>query len=103
GPLIAGLMLWLGLPESVRFLVEKRPGDKRIRAIVSRLAPDVDPRHVTLAARSGVTQQSVFTLLTPTYRPRTLLLWVGVALNMFSLYFLISWLPALLNAAGWSP
>ena len=103
GPLIAALMLWVGLPESVRFLVEKRPGDKRIRAIVSRLAPDVDPRHVTLAARSGVTQQSVFTLLTPTYRPRTLLLWVGVALNMFSLYFLISWLPSLLNTAGWSP
>jgi AAHS family 4-hydroxybenzoate transporter-like MFS transporter len=31
------------------------------------------------------------------------LLWLGVALNLFSLYFLISWLPALLNSAGWSP
>ena len=96
-------MLWLGLPESVRFLIEKRPDDKRIAAIVSRLAPGVDPRNVTLAARSGVKRQSVFSLLAPVYRPRTLLLWVGVALNMFSLYFLISWLPALLNSAGWSP
>jgi len=103
GPLIVGLMLWLGLPESVRFLMEKRPDDKRIAAILSRLAPGVDPRNVTLAARSAVTRQSVFTLLTPGYRPRTLLLWLGVALNMFSLFFLISWLPALLNAAGWSP
>ena len=102
GPLIAGLMLWLGLPESVRFLVEKRPDDKRIAAIVSRLAPGVDARNVTVAARSGVTRHSVLTLLAPAYRLRTLLLWVGVALNMFSLYFLISWLPALLNIAGWS-
>ena len=103
GPLIVGLMLWLGLPESVRFLIEKRPDDKRIAAIVSRLAPGVDSRNVTLATRGGVEHQSVFTLLAPSYRPRTLLLWVGVALNMFSLYFLISWLPALLNTAGWSP
>ena len=103
GPLVVGLLLWLGLPESVRFLIEKRPDDKRIAAIVSRLAPHVDPRNVTLATRSGVRQQSVFALLAPRYRSRTLLLWVGVALNMFSLYFLISWLPALLNTAGWSP
>jgi MFS transporter, AAHS family, 4-hydroxybenzoate transporter len=103
GPLIVGMMLWLGLPESVRFLIEKRPEDTRIAAIVSRLAPGVDSRHVTLAARSGVEEPSVLALLAPDYRPRTLLLWVGVALNMFSLYFLISWLPALLNTAGWSP
>jgi MFS transporter, AAHS family, 4-hydroxybenzoate transporter len=103
GPLIVGLMLWLGLPESVRFLIEKRPDDKRIAAIVSRLAPGVDSRNVMLATRGGVEQQSVLTLLAPSYRPRTLLLWVAVALNMFSLYFLISWLPALLNTAGWSP
>jgi AAHS family 4-hydroxybenzoate transporter-like MFS transporter len=103
GPLIVGLMLWLGLPESVRFLMEKRPDDKRIAAIVSRLAPGVDSRNVTLAARSDVKQQSVLALLAPGYRPRTLLLWAGVALNMFSLFFLISWLPALLNTVGWSP
>ena len=30
------------------------------------------------------------------------MLWVGVSLNMFSLFFLISWLPSLLNTAGWS-
>jgi AAHS family 4-hydroxybenzoate transporter-like MFS transporter len=103
GPIVVGLLLWLGLPESVRFLIEKRPDDTRIATILSRLAPGVDFRNVTLAARSSITGQSVFALLTPVYRPRTLLLWLGVALNMFSLFFLISWLPALLNTAGWSP
>src|SRR5262249_31381500 len=44
-----------------------------------------------------------FALLAPDYRARTLLLWLGVALNLFSLFFLISWLPTLLRSAGWSP
>jgi AAHS family 4-hydroxybenzoate transporter-like MFS transporter len=103
GPLIVCAMLWVGLPESVRFLIEKRPGDPRIAATVARLAPDVDSHNVTLAKRSEVQRQSVLALLAPNFRSRTLLLWTGVSLNLFSLFFLISWLPALLNSAGWSP
>jgi AAHS family 4-hydroxybenzoate transporter-like MFS transporter len=103
GPIVISVLLWLGLPESVRFLIEKRPGDPRIAKIARRLAPDVDASNVTVAARSGVQRQSVFALLAPAYRARTLLLWLGVALNLFSLFFLISWLPALLASSGWSP
>jgi AAHS family 4-hydroxybenzoate transporter-like MFS transporter len=102
GPIIICALLVFLLPESVRFLIEKRPGDRRIEAIVSRLAPDVDARNATVAARSGIQRQSVFALLAPAFRARTLLLWLGVSLNLFSLFFLISWLPALLNTAGWS-
>jgi AAHS family 4-hydroxybenzoate transporter-like MFS transporter len=102
GPILISVLLWIGLPESVRFLIEKRPGDPRIAAIVARMAPDVDPQNVTLSTRSGVQRQSVLALLAPAYRARTLLLWLGVALNLFSLFFLISWLPALLNTSGWS-
>jgi AAHS family 4-hydroxybenzoate transporter-like MFS transporter len=103
GPIIVSILVWLFLPESVRFLIEKRPGDPRIAKIVSRLAPDVDSQNATLAARSGIQRQSVFALLAPAFRARTLLLWLGVSLNLFSLFFLISWLPALLNSSGWSP
>jgi len=102
-PIVICVLLWLGLPESVRFLIEKRPGDSRIAAIMKKLAPDVDSKNVTLAKRSGVERQSVLALLAPEYRARTLLLWLGVALNLFSLFFLISWLPTLLNSSGWSP
>jgi MFS transporter, AAHS family, 4-hydroxybenzoate transporter len=103
GPLVVCVLLWFFLPESVRFLIEKKPGDPRIAATVARLAPDVDPNNVTLAKRSEVQRQSVLALLAPAFRARTLLLWTGVALNLFSLFFLISWLPALLNSSGWSP
>ena len=102
GPILISLLLWLGLPESVRFLMEKRPGDVRIAAILKRLAPDVDPQTVVLAKRSGVERQSVLALLAPFYRARTLLLWLGLVLNLFSLFFLISWLPTLLSSSGWT-
>jgi AAHS family 4-hydroxybenzoate transporter-like MFS transporter len=103
GPILVSVLLWFGLPESVRFLIEKRPGDPRIAATVRQLAPEVDAARATLAKRSGVTKQSVLALLAPEYRSRTLLLWLGLVFNLFSLFFLISWLPALLNSAGWSP
>jgi AAHS family 4-hydroxybenzoate transporter-like MFS transporter len=103
GPIMVCILLALFLPESVRFLLEKRPGDLRIGKILSRLAPGINPQNVTLAAKSGVQRQSVLALLAPVYRSRTLLLWLGISLNLFSLFFLISWLPALLNSAGWSP
>jgi len=103
GPILISVLLWLGLPESVRFLIEKRPGDPRIAAIVKRLAPDVDSGNVTLSKRSGVERQSVVALFAPEYRARTLLLWFGLVFNLFSLFFLISWLPTLLSSSGWSP
>jgi len=102
-PLIVSVLLWFGLPESIRFLIEKRLGDARIAAIMKRLAQEVDAKEITLAKRSGVERQSVLALFAPEYRARTMLLWLTVALNLFSLFFLISWLPTLLNSSGWSP
>jgi AAHS family 4-hydroxybenzoate transporter-like MFS transporter len=101
-PIVVSILLFFFLPESVRFLIEKKPGDARIASIVSRIAPDVDPHNVTLAKRSGVERQSVLALLAPTYRARTLLLWLGLVFNLFSLFFLISWLPTLLSSSGWT-
>jgi len=103
GPILISVLLWLGLPESVRFLMEKRPGDLRIAAILKGLASDVDPQSVVLAKRSGIERQSVLALLAPLYRARTILLWLGLVFNLFSLFFLISWLPTLLSTSGWTP
>jgi AAHS family 4-hydroxybenzoate transporter-like MFS transporter len=102
-PIVVSALLFFFLPESVRFLIEKKPGDARIAAIVKRIAPDVDSGNVTLAKRSGVERQSVLALLDPVYRARTLLLWLGLVFNLFSLFFLISWLPTLLSSSGWTP
>jgi AAHS family 4-hydroxybenzoate transporter-like MFS transporter len=100
-PLALAVLLFAGLPESVRFLVAKRRGDPRLGRILARIAPGVDPA-TARDEHAGSERQSIASLLTPTYRPRTLLLWTVFALNLFALYFLISWLPALLTGAGWA-
>jgi AAHS family 4-hydroxybenzoate transporter-like MFS transporter len=45
---------------------------------------------------------SLLALLRPPYRERTLRLWLVYGLSAMLLYFLISWLPVFLTAAGWS-
>jgi len=100
-PLALAVLLFTGLPESARFLVAKRPGDPRLARILARIAPGVDPA-TARDEHAGSERQSIASLLTPVYKPRTLLLWAVFALNLFALYFLISWLPALLTGAGWS-
>jgi AAHS family 4-hydroxybenzoate transporter-like MFS transporter len=99
-PLALAVLLFAGLPESVRFLVAKRPGDPQLGRILARIAPGVDPS-MARDEHAGTERRSIASLLTPMYRPRTLLLWTVFALNLFALYFLISWLPALLTGAGW--
>ncbi len=100
-PLGLCLVMSLTMPESVRFLVARRPEDPRIHRILARLAPHIEARSLYAADRGSALKQSVLELLTPLFRHRTLLLWCIFALNTFVLYLLISWLPTLLRASGW--
>jgi AAHS family 4-hydroxybenzoate transporter-like MFS transporter len=102
-PLGLAALLAFTAPESVRFLVARKPGDPRIRKILGRLAPGVSAGDVYAAAHDRVKRQSVLEVLGPAYRSRTLLLWCTFGLNLFVLYLLISWLPTLLRSAGWAP
>jgi cyanate permease len=58
-------------------------------------------RNATPAA-PVVSGGSLFALLQVPYRERTLRLWLVYGLSAMLWYFLISWLPAFLTAAGWS-
>jgi AAHS family 4-hydroxybenzoate transporter-like MFS transporter len=101
-PLGISILLVAGLPESIRFLVARRPDDPRTMRLAAAIAPgNTAQRFVDHSA--GTEKQSLAALLEPLYRPRTLLLWSVFALNLFVLYFLISWLPSLLTGAGWTP
>jgi MFS transporter, AAHS family, 4-hydroxybenzoate transporter len=101
-PLIIGLLIVLSAPESLKFLVLRRPQDPRIASILARIAPDVDPAtpfHRPAAVQ--VSRWSLVDLLGPIYRRRTFVLWGVVVADLFALYVLISWLPTLLESAGW--
>jgi AAHS family 4-hydroxybenzoate transporter-like MFS transporter len=95
---IAGLVLTLA-PESLKFLIARRPADPAIKRTLARIAPEVDPAAVRLPQAPA--RGTVLDLLGPAFRARTLLLWGMLALNLFNLYVLISWLPTLLQGAGW--
>jgi AAHS family 4-hydroxybenzoate transporter-like MFS transporter len=101
-PMLAAALIALLAPESLKFLIGRRPSDPRIASILKRIAPDVDPASVRLTQSGPVTKVSPFELLNRTFRARTLLLWALLFLNLFDLYVLVSWLPTLLQRSGWS-
>jgi MFS transporter, AAHS family, 4-hydroxybenzoate transporter len=102
-PLVIGALIVSVAPESLKFLVLRRPEDPRIRAILARLAPDMDPStpFERPRASSAASRWSLAELLDSLYRRRTIVLWLVVVFNLFTLYVLISWLPTLLQSAGW--
>ncbi len=101
-PLVVAGLLWLLAPESLKFLMARRPGDPRIARILARIAPGVDPAGVGLADAGPARSGSALELVSAAFRNRTLLLWTVAALNIFALNILIAWLPTLLGSAGWS-
>jgi MFS transporter, AAHS family, 4-hydroxybenzoate transporter len=101
-PLVVAAVLALAIPESLRLLVARRPRDPRIPLIAARFLPGVDAATLVASATERVDKPNVFALLTPTYRARTILLWITFALNLFILFVLVSWLPTVLSDAGWT-
>lgn len=101
-PLIAALLLFAALPESLRFLALRDPADPRIARQLARLAPGLPETLVKVGERSAGYRPSVMSLFAPALRSRTILLWAIFWLNLSTNYSLISWLPTLLAEAGWA-
>ena len=101
-PLLLAVAVLLLAPESLKFLIARRPSDPRIARILHKVAPEVDASTVRLPPPGPQLAATPFSLLTPALLPRTLLLWSMLCLNLFNLYVLISWLPTLLHRSGWS-
>ncbi len=101
-PLIAAVVVWLLMPESLKWLVASRPGDSRIARIASRIAPGLDPARLFISHREDQVRQSVIGLMSHAHRTRTLVAWLGTAGGAFCLYMMISWLPTLLRDAQWN-
>ncbi|MDH4874645.1 MFS transporter [Pseudomonas sp. BN515] len=95
------VLLWL--PESLDFLIERRPRDAlaRVNALCRRLGLEpleaLPPAVPRTAAEIGVRG-----LFAPSVRHTTFLIWATFFLVMFGFYFIMSWTPKLLVAAGLS-
>jgi len=101
-PLVLAGVTVVVMPESLKFLIARRPADPRIATILRKIAPDIDPSTVRLQPAGEASRGSLFGPITRAFLPRTLLLWGMQILNMFNLYVLVSWLPILLGQSGWS-
>jgi len=88
----------LGLPESLDFLLTRRPGGAltRLNALLARMrqpALSALPERVGSSAGGRVPLELLLT-------GRTLLVWAMFFCTMAAFYFSVSWTPRLLNAAG---
>ena len=106
--LVMGMVAWLLIPESLKYLVERRPSDalRRINKILAKLnrdsllqMPDVEPRQQN---QSLGMVQVMSQLLAREHRKVTLTLWTTFFLAFSALYFLLSWIPMLIEGSGFS-
>lgn len=106
--LLMGVVAWLLIPESLKYLLERRPTDalRRINRILAKLdrdpllqMPDVEPRQ---QKQSLSMLQVISQLLAKEHRKVTLTLWSTFFLAFSALYFLLSWIPMLVVDSGFS-
>lgn len=103
--LLMALVAMLLIPESLKFLFEKRPSNAlaRINGILSKLKKDTlaeMPHIVTSHIPQGTLIGNMRNLLHPSVRTTTLILWSAFFMCFATLYVLMSWIPKLVEDAG---
>jgi AAHS family 4-hydroxybenzoate transporter-like MFS transporter len=105
-PLALLPLLWFGLPESISFLAARRDRYQSNSRELLRIVRCVDPSgHYAEDCRWLVNEERVEgspinALFLDGRAIGTLLLWAVYVSNLLILYFLINWLPAVLQRAG---
>jgi MFS transporter, AAHS family, 4-hydroxybenzoate transporter len=102
-PLAVAVLLVTALPESVRFLAVRRRDPQKVTAILSRISGSTDalPSDLTVM-REGAAPAAmpVKELFTEGRAAGTVLLWIPFFMNLLILYFIVSWLPGLLQGSS---
>ncbi|NNE38663.1 MAG: MFS transporter [Gammaproteobacteria bacterium] len=110
GGLISSVLLpvvFLLLPESLEFLIHKRPPGalKDINRILGKLNYDLldalpNLKNEETRQGDGSVTGNIKSLMTPQMRSSTLKLWISFFLAFFTLYFLVSWIPKIAEDSG---
>ncbi|MBK5413287.1 MFS transporter [Pseudomonas sp. TH31] len=105
-PLLALPLLIAGLPESLRWLVTRRPvqSQQGSARIMQRLAPELanDQTRFTIDEVERPRASPVGRILSKGFFTGTLLLWLTYFMGLFLVYLLGSWLPTLIKDNGLS-
>lgn len=101
-PVVIGFLVAILLPESLEFLVRRGKDKRRIRRIVSRIAPAVasDESVEFYSAGKKLPGAPVKHLFSGNRAVTTVLLWVAFFASFYLLWILLSWAPTLLRKSG---
>ena len=102
--LVVMLLACWRLPESLDFLLARRPADalRRVNLLVKKLGLASLAELPAAGGAAGGQRAGVLQLLSPQLRRPTLLVWLSFFMVMFGFYFVMSWTPRLLAASGLS-
>ena len=102
------IVAWLLIPESLKYLFERRPADalERINVILRKLKKGTIDKMPQIIA-SEVDEHpglvnGMLRLLHDEHRRKTLMLWTAFFFCFSTLYFLMSWIPQLMESSGFS-
>lgn len=104
-PLLCLPLLYICLPESVRFLVQRGAPAQRITAILQRIARQPLPADQHYAIDRGASQSGqspMRQIFSGRQRAGTWLLWTTFGMSLLIIYLMTSWLPTLVKDTGLS-
>jgi AAHS family 4-hydroxybenzoate transporter-like MFS transporter len=99
GALTVAAILFMGLPESVRYLVLRKPKDRRILDYARKLKPDTEFAPDTAFVINETIQKGVPLkhLFTENRSAMTIFLWFALGFSFFTHFFMSQWLTTLLT------
>ena len=100
------VVAWLMIPESLKYLLEKQPKNAliKINEILQKLKHSpIEELPVSIKSHKNKTTllNNMRMLLSPKYRSLSLTLWTAFCCAYATLYFLMSWIPKLMENAGY--
>jgi AAHS family 4-hydroxybenzoate transporter-like MFS transporter len=102
-PMLMVPVLMIGIPESARLLIMRRASPMRIGEILRRIIPKLDVgKDTTFVIPERTKGFPVVELFRSGRATMTILLWITMFMTLLVTYFLLSWLPVLINTAGLS-
>ncbi|WP_225770021.1 MFS transporter [Inquilinus sp. Marseille-Q2685] len=103
-PVIIVAIYFFILPESPRFLAVRHERRDRLTSIVNQMAPGTADATTEFVIPEVVHRgtSAIRTIFSASYALPTLMLWVGLFMNLLTVYLLNSWLPIMIRDAGFS-
>lgn len=101
-PLLLAPVIWMAMPESLRFMAGKPKYEAEVRKVLLRLTgnPDATLQAAIPDERRGPAAGILATLFSRHYRAGTLLLWLTFFCTLWVYYQISSWLPTVITAGG---